>query len=220
MYRLWHLDQCQCVPFCVDKLHEFHWTSYCSPVALKANLLFDVCLDEWVLSGYQLNLSFHICHPESLLQSVWGACLQLGCETCLPWRQIVQIQTFRWTKWDGAMKPFHVSIWAIKLYSSLGKKVCTQDDVVFDVIIVKHRYFCWLMHLFLSNSGNLMSCIVTTSCILRRLARILTSLVSPSNFAITPFGKADLLIRETFKPESKSTQKSLQLLMVPIVPAV
>jgi hypothetical protein len=35
-----------------------------------------------------------------------------------------------------------------------------------------------------------------------------------------PFGKADLFIIETFEPESKSTQKSLQLLIVPIVSAV
>ncbi len=45
-------------------------------------------------------------------------------------------------------------------------------------------------------------------------------LVSPSYFVITPFGKADLLIIETFQPESKSFQKSLRLLMVPIVSAV
>ncbi len=32
-----------------------------------------------------------------------------------------------------------------------------------------------------------------------------------------PFGKADLLILETFEPESKSTQKSLLLLIVLIV---
>jgi hypothetical protein len=46
MYRAWHLGQCQCVPFCVDKIQEFHQTSYYFPVALKANLLFDVHLDE------------------------------------------------------------------------------------------------------------------------------------------------------------------------------
>ncbi len=80
--------------------------------------------------------------------------------------------------------------------------------------------FCWLMPLFLLNLGNLMSCIVTTSCVLRQPARVLTSLASPSNFVIMPFGKADLLIIETFEPESKSTRKSLWLLMVPIVSAV
>ncbi len=80
--------------------------------------------------------------------------------------------------------------------------------------------FCWLMRLFLSNSGSLMSWIVTNTCVLRQPARVLTSLVSPSNFVITPFGKADLLIIETFEPESKSTQKSLHLLMVPIVSTV
>ncbi len=65
-----------------------------------------------------------------------------------------------------------------------------------------------------------MSHIVMTSCVLRQPVRVLTSLVSLSNFVITPFGKSDLLIIETFKPESKSTQKSLQLLIVPIVSAV
>jgi hypothetical protein len=54
-----------------------------------------------------------------------------------------------------------------------------------------------------------MSCIMTTSCILRHPVRVLTSLASPSNFVITSFGKANLLIIETFEPESKSTQKSL-----------
>ncbi len=65
-----------------------------------------------------------------------------------------------------------------------------------------------------------MSCIMTASCILRHPVRVLTSFVSPSKFVMTPFGKADLLIIETFKPESKSTRKSLQLLIVPIVSAV
>ncbi len=61
---------------------------------------------------------------------------------------------------------------------------------------------------------------MTTSCIFRQPTRVLTSLVSPSNFVKKPFGKVHLLIIETFKPESKSTQKSLQLLIVPIVSAV
>ncbi len=130
-----------------------------------------------------------------------------------------QIQTPRWTKWDGAIKPFH-SFWVIQLNSSLGEKVCTQDDVVFAIVVVKHQYLCWLMRLFLSNSGCLMSLIVTTSCVLRRSVKHLTSLVSPSNFVITSFGKADLLIIETFEPKSNSTQNSLWLLMVPIVSVV
>ncbi len=36
--------------FHVDIRQEFHQTSFCSPAALKASLLFDVHLDEWVLS--------------------------------------------------------------------------------------------------------------------------------------------------------------------------
>jgi hypothetical protein len=44
--QAWHLDQCPCVPFYLDKCQEFHHTSFCSPVALKTNLLFDVHLDE------------------------------------------------------------------------------------------------------------------------------------------------------------------------------
>jgi hypothetical protein len=65
-----------------------------------------------------------------------------------------------------------------------------------------------------------MSCIVTTSCVFRQPVRVLTSLVSLSYFAITPFGKADFLIIETFEPESKSTQKNHLLLIVTIVSAV
>ncbi len=80
--------------------------------------------------------------------------------------------------------------------------------------------FCWLMRLFLSNPVSLMSCIVTPSCVLSQPVRVLTSLVSPSNFVMMPFGTADLLTIKTFKPESKSTQNSLQLLMVPIVSVV
>ena len=65
-------------------------TYFCSLVALKANLLFDVHLDEWTLSWPQLHLSFHTWHPESLSQSFWvnlyqRAHLWLGSETCLPW---------------------------------------------------------------------------------------------------------------------------------------
>ncbi len=82
------------------------------------------------------------------------------------------------------------------------------------------KTFCWLMRLSLLNSGNLRSCIITSSCVLRWPVRVLTSLVSPSNFVITPFGKADLLIIETFKPESKCTRKSLWLLIEPIVLAI
>ena len=73
---------------------------------------------------------------------------------------------------------------------------------------------------FLLNSGSLMSHIMTTSYVLRHPARIFTSLVSPSNFVMTPFGKADLLIMEMFEPESKSTRRSLWLLTVPIVSVV
>ncbi len=76
------------------------------------------------------------------------------------------------------------------------------------------------MPLFLLNLDNLRLRMVTTICILRRLARVLTSLVSPSNFIMAPLGKADFLTIETFEPESRSTQKSLWLLIVPIVSAV
>ncbi len=80
--------------FYADKHQEFHQTSFCSPVALKANLLFDVHLDEWVISQPQLHLSFHTWHPGSWLQSIWAnlhwkACLWLACETCLPWHQVL-----------------------------------------------------------------------------------------------------------------------------------
>jgi hypothetical protein len=65
-----------------------------------------------------------------------------------------------------------------------------------------------------------MSHIMMTSCVLSGPVRVLKSLESPSKFVRMPFGKADLLIIETFKPESKSTQKNLRLCMVPIVSVV
>ncbi len=77
----------------VDKLQGFHQTSCHFLVALKANLIFDVHLDEWALSWPQLHLSFHTWCPESWLQSIGAnlhqrACLWIGCETCLPWHWI------------------------------------------------------------------------------------------------------------------------------------
>ncbi len=42
-------------------------------------------------------------------------------------------------KWDGAIIPFHVPFWVIQLDFSFGKKVGTQDDDLFDIIIVKHQ---------------------------------------------------------------------------------
>ena len=138
----WQLDQCQCVPFCVDKLQEFHWTSYHFPVALKASLLFDVHLDEWVLSWPQLYLSFHTWCSESLSQtfeSIFSKELifDLDVKHMFYGVKFVWIQTSRWTKWDGLVKPFQSSFWVVQFESSIGKQVCTQDDVVFDVIIVK-----------------------------------------------------------------------------------
>ncbi len=132
----------------------------------------------------------------------------------------VWIQTSRWTKWDGTIKPFYVSFWVVPLFSSLGRKVCTQDDVVFDIVIIKHKNLFLVDAPVLVDLDYFKSCIVRTSCISRWPERVFMSLVSPSNFVIMPFVRADLLIIETFKPESKRTQKSLWLLMVPIVKAV
>ncbi len=42
-------------------------------------------------------------------------------------------------------------------------------------------------------------------------ARVLTSSVSPSSLVAISYGNADPLIIETFEPESRSNQKSLQL---------
>jgi hypothetical protein len=81
--------------FYVDKCQEFHQTSCHSPVALKANLLFDVHLDEWVLSQPQLHLSFHAWCTGSWLRSIWANLHQrshhlwLGCETNLPWHWVL-----------------------------------------------------------------------------------------------------------------------------------
>ncbi len=91
----------------MDICQEFHQTSFCSPVVLKASLLFDVHLDEWVLSWPQLHLSFHTWHPEPLLQSFWvnlhqRSHLWLGCETRVPWHRTcsnpnLQVEKVGWT---------------------------------------------------------------------------------------------------------------------------
>jgi hypothetical protein len=95
----------------------------------------------------------------------------------------------------------------------LERKFAPRMMLYLTLLLSNTRIFCWLMRLNLLNLGSLMSRIMTTSCFLRQPVRVLTSLVSPSNFVITPFGRADHLIIETFEPESKSTQKSLQLLI-------
>ncbi len=71
------------------------------------SLLFDVHLDEWVLSWPQLHLSFYTWHPESLLIGFWVNLHQRsrfwhGCETCLPFYQIclnpnLQVDKVGWT---------------------------------------------------------------------------------------------------------------------------
>ncbi len=202
----------------MNKIQGSHQTSCHFPVALEANPRFDVHLDEWVLSQPQLYLSFHCKAFEPIFTKEFV--FDLDVKHVLHGIKSIRIQTFRWTKWDGAIKSFHVSFWVVQLYSSLGKKFVPRMMSYLTLLLSNTNTFCWLMPLFLSNLGNLKSCIVTTSCILRQPLRVLTSLVSPSNFVKMPFGRADLLIIETFKPESKSTQKSLQLLIVPIVSAV
>ncbi len=104
--------------------------------------------------------------------------------------------------------------------SVLERKFVPRMMMYLTLLLSSAKTFCWLMHLFLLNLGNLKSCIMMTSCILKQPARVITSLVLPSNFVIMLFGRADLLIIETFKPESKCTQKSLQILLVPIVAMV
>ncbi len=74
--------------------------------------------------------------------------------------------------------------WKVSLYSGWCHiwRYCCQ----------RLKHFVDWCACFLSNSGNLKSCIVTTFCVLRWPVRVLTSLVSPSNLVVTPLGKADL----------------------------
>jgi hypothetical protein len=106
--------------------------------------------------------------------------------------EFVQIQTSRWIKWDGLIIPFNISFWAVYLNPVLDSKFALRMMSYLTLSLSKTKTFCWLMRLFLSNLGNLKSCIVTPFCILRWPATVLTSLVSPKNFVITPLGKADL----------------------------
>ncbi len=163
--QTWHLDQCQCVPFYVDTHREFYQKSFCFPVSLEANLLCGVHWDEQVLSQPQLHL-FLILGVQNLgrksFEPIFTRALVFNLDVKHVFHSIefFWIQTTRWTKWDGAIKPFHVPFWVIQLDACFGKKSCTQDDVVFDIIVVNTRTFCRLICLFLSNLGNLKCCIV------------------------------------------------------------
>ncbi len=119
--------------------------------------------------------------------------------------EFVWIQTFRRTKRDGLIKPFHVSIWVVQLKPVLESTLVLRMMLYLTLLLSKTKSFCWLMRLFLSNLGNLKSCIVMAFCILGWPAMVLTSLISPSNFVIMPFGEADLFIfiLGTLEPELK-----------------
>jgi hypothetical protein len=96
--------------------------------------------------------------------------------------KFVRIQTSRWMKWDGAIKPFN-------LIPVLERKFVPRMMSYLTLLLSNTKTFCWLMRLFLSNLGKLKSCMVMTSCVLRQPARVLTILASPSNFVIMPFGR-------------------------------
>ncbi len=135
--------------------------------------------------------------------------LWLGCEKCVPWRQIclnsnLQVNEVGWTNQTIPCFLLSSLIWIQSWIASLYSGWCCI-----------WRYHCQrliptkgLMRLFYQTRAILKSCIVMTLCGLRWPARVLTSLASPSNFVITPYGKAGLLIIETLKSESK---KSLTL---------
>ncbi len=53
------------------------------------------------------------------------------------------------------MEKFQSSLWVVQLESSIGKQVCTQDDVAFDVVFVKDKNLLLIDAPVLSNSGNL-----------------------------------------------------------------
>jgi hypothetical protein len=136
------------------------------------------------------------------------ACLWLGCETCLPWRPIHSNPNLQVDKvgWSTQTIPCFllssltwIQSWKVSLYwgwCCIWPYCCQR---------LKTKTFCWLMCLFLLNLDNLKTCIVATFCILGWPARVLTSLILPSNFVITPLGMADLLIIETLKPELKES---------------
>ncbi len=225
MYRVWLIMYRLGIWINVN-VYLFMWINTKSSIKHLIVLLQHSKQIKWDLSQPQLHLSFHTWHPESLLWSIqanlhWRFCLRLGCETCLPWRQIHSNPNLQMDKvgWSNQTIPCFL-LGSSTFIPILERMFVPRMMSRLMLSLSNTSTFCWLMHLFLLNSGSLMSCIVMTSCVLRQPMRVITSLVSPSNFVITPFGKAYLLIIETFKPESKSTQKSIWLLMVPIVSAV
>ncbi len=201
----------------MDKHQEFHWTSFCFLVAFKTRVLFCVCLDVQDHQQHQPHLYIYTMQPESWLESIWAnlhrrARLWLVYGTYLPCHRTLSNSSCQVDK--------EVQSNQFNLISVLERKFVPRFMSYLTLLLLNTKTHCWLICLSLSNSGNLKSHMVTT-WLLRQPVRVLTSLVPPSSLVTTHFGNtADLLIIETFEPESRSTRKSLWLCTLPIVSAV
>jgi hypothetical protein len=83
-------------------------------VALKANLLFGVHSDVQVRQQHQLHLYIHTLHPESCLKAfepifTKELVFDLYIKHAFHGIKLCQIQTARWTKRNGSIKPFHIT---------------------------------------------------------------------------------------------------------------
>ncbi len=134
----------------MGKHWEFHQTSFCSPVALKASLPFWRAF-RWV-SPFMTSATSVFTYLASRISVAKLLSQSLPKSSSLTWiwnmssmaLNSFKFQTSRWTKWDGLIKPFQFSFWVVNLESSIEKQVCTQDDVVFEVVVVKH-WNLWLI---------------------------------------------------------------------------
>jgi hypothetical protein len=81
--------------------------------------------------------------------------------------EFVQIQTSKWTKWDGVIKSFHVPSEQFDLNPVLDSKFVLKMMLYLTLSLSKTITINRFDAPVSSNSGNLKSCIVTTCCILR-----------------------------------------------------
>jgi hypothetical protein len=134
----------------------------------------------------------NLCHKDFESIFIKDLIFDLDVEHAFQSIDFFWIQTSRWTKWDGVIKPFHVPSEQFDLNPVLDSKFVLRMMLYLTLSLSKTITIKRFDVPVLSNLGNLKSCIMTTCCILRWPIRVFTSLVSPRNFVIIPLGKADL----------------------------
>ncbi len=126
----WVADQAFSVVFLwksnhVDKLQEFHWTSFCFPIALKASLLL-MCI---YMSEFFHDLSYicifilgiqNLCRKAFESIFIKDLIFDLDVEHAFHDVEFIWIQLFQVDKVGWSNQPIPCSFWTVGLESSLG----------------------------------------------------------------------------------------------------